>query len=592
MVNNNPNMSPVEYFESINNPLHKQFLALRMFFGKGATAEQVASKYGYSVATVYSLVRDFKRKLATGEGDPFFKESQRGRPKLDQGGEIQRLIVAYRKRYLSVPEIKALLDAQDKQVSEKYIYSILTAEGFARLPRRENAVRNQLVRCDATQPLAAEKTECIGFGDDEFSTQLAGLLLFLPIIKSYGIDELIEQSDYPETSALSRLCSILAFLALKLSSVERYSMDDTWCMDRGMGLFAGLNVLPKTAWFSSYSSGITRDMNLSFLRSMRLLWDKENLLSDTMNLDFTAIPYWGDADPFENNWSGKRTKALASLQALLAQDPDSGILCYSDTTVRHRNEHDVVLEFLDFYHLDNGISEKLKYLVFDSRFTTYQNLDKLDKLGLKFITIQRRSKNLDKKIAGVPKSRWKTVRVMRANGKGRTVTACEDSVSITDYDGMIRQVFIAGTGKIKPAIIITNDFDISTEGLIRKYSKRWLVEKDISEHIHFFHLNRNSSGIVVKVDFDLVMTLLAHNLYRLFAMDIDGYSHCEAKTIFNKFILNAGQITISEKDILVKLKKKRTLPLILQQLADSNAAELTYPWLFDKHMQFVAATST
>ena len=30
-------------------------------------------------------------------------------------------------------------------------------------------------------------------------------------------------------------------------------------------------------------------------------------------------------------------------------------------------------------------------------------------------------------------------------------------------------------------------------------------------------VNRNSSGIVVKVDFDLVMTLLAHNLYRLFA---------------------------------------------------------------------------
>jgi hypothetical protein len=35
-------------------------------------------------------------------------------------------------------------------------------------------------------------------------------------------------------------------------------------MDRGMGLFAGLNVLPKTAWFNSYSSAITREMNTDF----------------------------------------------------------------------------------------------------------------------------------------------------------------------------------------------------------------------------------------------------------------------------------------------------------------------------------------
>ena len=589
MANNNPNISPAEYFDTKANPLHKQFLALHMYYSDGATAEQVASKYGYKLSTVYSLIRDFKGKLSVGDGDPFFKESKRGRPRLDQGGEIKASIVAYRKKYLSVPEIKALLDAQNIRVSEKFIYSVLVEEGFARLPRRENAVRNDIGVAVAPQLIAAEKSEMVGAEPDVFSTQIAGILLFLPIIRSYGIDDIIEQSDYPETSVISRLSSILSFLALKLSNVERYSMDDAWCMDRGAGLFAGLNVLPKTAWFSSYSSGITRDMNLSFLRSMQALWDKNELLTDTINLDLTAIPYWGDNDPFENNWSGKRTKALASIQAVLAQDPDSGILCYSDTTIRHRNEYDVILEFLDFYRQDNKVSSDLKYLVFDSRFTTYQNLDKINKLGFKFITIQRRSKNLVKKIDAIPKSRWKTIRVMNANGKGRSLTVCEDITTLSGYDGPIRQVFIASNGKTKPAIIITNDTDISLEDLVRKYSRRWLVEKEISEQIHFFHLNRNSSGIVVKVDFDLVMTLLAHNLYRLFAMNIDGYSHCEAKTIFNKFILNAGEATITDTEILVKLKKKRTLPLILQQLADSNADSLIYPWLYDKYLRFSSA---
>jgi hypothetical protein len=41
-------------------------------------------------------------------------------------------------------------------------------------------------------------------------------------------------------------------------------------MDRGMGLFAGLNVLPKTAWFSSYSNAIKSEMNINFLKSQSL----------------------------------------------------------------------------------------------------------------------------------------------------------------------------------------------------------------------------------------------------------------------------------------------------------------------------------
>lgn len=66
-------------------------------------------------------------------------------------------------------------------------------------------------------------------------------------------------------------------------------------------------------------------------------------------LDFTAIPCWGDGSHLENNWSGKRGKAIKSIQAALAHSPDTGIICYGDAGVRHDREEDVVLEFLDFY---------------------------------------------------------------------------------------------------------------------------------------------------------------------------------------------------------------------------------------------------
>jgi hypothetical protein len=42
--------------------------------------------------------------------------------------------------------------------------------------------------------------------------------------------------------------------------------------------------LPKTAWFSSYSHRVTREMNLCFLKELHQLWKKEGLLSDTANL--------------------------------------------------------------------------------------------------------------------------------------------------------------------------------------------------------------------------------------------------------------------------------------------------------------------
>ena len=62
---------------------------------------------------------------------------------------------------------------------------------------------------------------------------------------------------------------------------------------------------------------------------------------------------------------------MSRILGALAHDPDSGIITYGDTNVRHSNESDVAIEVLDFYRKDTG--SNLKYLVFDSKFTTYQN---------------------------------------------------------------------------------------------------------------------------------------------------------------------------------------------------------------------------
>ena len=544
----------------------------------------------YTLFGFYDLTKKFKKQLKNGKKDIFFKNTHRGRHKKDNTEKLVDLIITSRKHYLSVPEIQTVMDAKGNHVSQRYIYLTIKKEGFGRLPRRSKENR-EIGKKDIIKKIEAPKSISLNFEPEVFSTECgAGILALAPILEKYGIAKAIRESDYPETGVINKESSILSVLALKFSNIRRYSADDLWCMDRGIGLIAGLNVLPKAAWFSSYSSRITREVNISFLRKLHRIWVKEGLLSDTMNLDFTTIPYWGDSSHLENNWSGKRHQPMASMLAVLAQDPDSGIIDYSDTNVRHKNEPEVVLEFIDFYKV--GHNKGLKYLVFDSKFTTYQNLSKLDDQNIKFVTIRRRGKNIVNELADLPKSNWKKIHVIKADGKGRTLKVHDQKLdSLKGYLKPIRQIAITGHGRLKPSLIITNDFDSSSELLIRKYSKRWLVEKEMSEQIEFFHLNRLSSSIVIKVDFDLTMSIVAHNIYRLFAKQFQSYQNISDQSVFEKFLFVSGSIEISDNDfIFVKIKKKRHLPLLLDVLKSSG--DIPISWLANKSIVFQGASTS
>ena len=551
-------MEPITFFNSPKNIAHKQYEALRLFFITKASAQEVAKRFGYSLNSFYSLTRNFRKSLSDDNPEAFFFVTRKtGRKPLKQSAKIKKLIIALRKKYLSVQDIKAVMDVQGYQVSEKYVYNVIQKDGFGRLPRRQTMIKQKSA---SSIKLQAPKSFKLDYSNEKFGAQnTLGALCLLPYIQTYGIDRLIKNSQYPETETIDKLSSILSFVALKLSNVKRYASDDAWCMDRGIGFFAGLNVLPKTAWYTSYSDRITREMNRDFLKGLHRIWLEHGFLSDTANIDFTTIPYWGDTSHLENNWSGTRNKALPSVLAVLAQDPESGIITYGDTTLRHENQSNTAIEFLDFYRQDCG--NELKYLVFDSKFTTYKNLAILGK-DIKFLTIRRRGKKVVEELESKPASEWKRVRVPMPDGKGRYLKVSEDKIFLKEYGGEVRQIAITGNGKIKPALLISNDFNKPRIDMIRKYARRWLVEKSISEQIEFFHLNKVSSSMVIKVDFDLTMSVLTHNILRIFAMDLIGCSHYTDYTLFNKFLSNTGTIQISDDQIFVKLKKKRNLPRI------------------------------
>ena len=579
-------MNEIDFFLQPGSVAQKQYEALRLYHLEGKTAREVAEKFGYKYRGFTTIVTEFSKKLRNGDGkDLFFKPVQKGRKTSQKVAGAKDTIIELRKNYHSVEDIKSIIDGKGLNVSERTIYDIIKREGFSRLPRRTKLVKQGL----RLPRIQAEKSRQLPFTPEKFKSTSAGILCLLPYIEKYGVSDAILKSAYPHTKHIGKLNSILSFVALKSSNIRRYSSDDRWCMERGPGLFAGLNVLPKAAWYTSYSHRVTPDMNLKFLKSLHEIWAKNDLLGDTANLDFTTIPYWGESDHLENNWAGKRGKAMSSMLAILAHDPDTGIINYGNTNVMHKNESNEVLEFLDFYTTGTTARDsKLKYLVFDSKFTNYENLKKLDDKKIKFITIRRRGKNIVERIEQVPAKLRKTFRVEMAGNKKRTLKVLDEEIYLKGYEDTIRQISITGHGKIKPAIIITNDFDLKTEQIVRKYTKRWLVEKAISEQIEFFHLNQVSSSMVIKVDFDLTMSILTHNIFRLLALDLERYTHISDQTLFDKFITNSADVEIESGRIKVFLKKKRNLPLLLEAMQKYNS--INYQWMNNLKLEFYGAS--
>jgi hypothetical protein len=383
---------------------------------------------------------------------------------------------------------------------------------------------------------------------------------------------------------LPALQSVLAFVALKLSDARRYSADDLWCMDRGPGLFAGLNVLPKTASLSSYADRTTRAMHQRLLGSLADIWSAQGLLGDSAHLDFTTLPHWGDHATLEQPWSGTRGRSLASISAALAQDPDSGLLLHSDAASRSASKHEAVLEFLDFSRRHGS---QLRYLVFDSRCTAYAQLARLDRQDIRFVTVRRRGQALVEKARALPKHSLHSVRVPAAKGT-RLVSAHDATVPLRGF-GDIRQITILRGSQRRPVLLITNDFDSSLSAILRRYARRWLVEQSISDQLAFFHLNRLPTSMVIKVDFDLTMTVLAYNLLRLLARDLPpGYQRLAPRSLYERLLCNGADIALSPGRCTVSLKKKRDLPALLEALQAVGSPAI--PWLGNREIVFQGAS--
>ena len=562
-------MDATAYFQNPKSTQQRYYEALRAFYIDEESSARVASRFGFTYAYFKKLCAIFNSQIKKGS-DPLFIRKKHGPKSRRTAQTTIENIVALRKQNYSIVDIKAALCAINKNLSVDAIDQILKKEGFAPLPKRTCKER---LMTQIPQTLRSPKSTALVIEDEVFTTEMnVGPLIFLPLLEELGIVDAIKKCNFPSTKDISDVQYVLSFLALKLIGGARWSHDTRWNFDRALGLFAGLNVLPKSTALSTYSYRVTRQSNLQLLSELSKIFESES--DGEFNLDFKAIPHWGDASVLEKNWCGSRGKAVKSILSVMVQNPASGMISYTDAEIRHQNQNDAVIEFVDFWR--SGHKSAPKMLIFDSKFTTYENLSKLNQDGIMFLTLRRRGKKIIEQFKNIPENEWQNVQITRAKGKYCTLRLHDSLKKLRHYEGDVREIIIADNGHKQPAFLITNDLKSDLKTLVKKYARRWLVEKEIAEQIAFFQLNHPSSSIVVKVDFDLTLSLLAHNLYRKIASCLYGFEQCTAETICRKFLANGAQIQIENCQVTVRLKKKTHLPILLNMPWMKKITNLTW----------------
>lgn len=558
------------------NSTHRQYEALRAYYVEGLSSAEAAKRFGYTPGSFRVLCHEFRRNSQR----EFFRPPAKGpqaSPKVDK---VREAVMALRKQNRSIYDISRALEEAGSPLSPAAISLILKEEGFTRLPRRRDEERPPGTRPDVS-PVADVRQ--LDLSSRQFRTRFGGLFLFLPYLAQIPFDQLMEQAGLPGSKMIPAGQSMRSLLALKLFGNARHSHVMSDVLDEGLALFAGLNRIPKRAFLTEYSCRIDP---ACYPKLLTLWFDAMGALGlsrgHSFDLDFHTIPFHGEDALIEKHYVSKRSRRQKGILAFLAQDADSRVFCYANAEVRKSDQPDEILRFVDFWKARTGTLPK--ELIFDSKLTTYANLNRLNQMGIAFITLRRRSRQLLADIQDTPVSAWRRIELEAVSRAYRTPKILDSKITLTDYQGSIRQLTITDLGHEEPTLLLTNQLKASPSKLIGRYAQRMVIENGIQDGVDFFHRDALSSVVAMKVNCDVVLTVMASSLYRLLGSQVaEGYETAKSKHIFRDLINATAQVVITESDISIRLQKRAHNPLLIA--AGFHNTAISIPWLAHKRLQ-------
>ena len=544
------------YFLHPTHDWQRRYEALRASIVDRLPAKTVAERFGYTTGYVHLLRHLFKQgKIDFAEPVPEGKTARRR-----VTAEIRGKIRGWRESRLSAGEITELLVEDGMEISVRTVERVLAEEGFPKLPRRTRLKVGRTVK-GADIPERSETITPAQVTGNRFDSMTAGLYLFAPFLAQLNLSKIVRAAGLPGTKVIPALSYFLSFLSLKLLGTERYVHVGDHAFDPALGLFAGLNGLPKCTALSTYSYSLDEVHVMRLQKAFIQQASKLELYDGgIINLDFHTIPHYGEESVLEEHWAGARGKVMKGALTLFAQDAESKLTLYTAADVQRRESDDQVLQFLSYWkRSQRGVKPTL---VFDSKFTRYEHLSELNDQDIKFITLRRRGKKLIDTVDSL--TPWRKIHIPHAKRKYPNPYVHESTIQLRHYQGTVRQLIVRGNGREQPTFIITNDFKSAAELIVGHYSRRWRVENGIAEAVKFFHLNALSSPILIKVHFDVVMTMMADTLYSMLANHLRGFEHCDAPKLFRHFIRGKGTVDVQGNELTVTYPRRAHNPILRQ----------------------------
>jgi len=415
-------------------------------------------------------------------------------------------------------------------------------------------------------------------------TRVAGLFLFLPLLARLRFDRLVGQADYPGTKMIPADAALLSLLTLKLLDKERRSHIDDFNFEEALGLFAGLNVLPKKSFATDYSYRTQRQQQQQLLAG----WVKQLspvLLPEarSFSLDFHPIPYRGELGVLENHYIPCRGQAGPSIQSFFAQEHENHVFCYANANLTRDEQPGEVLRFVDFWHSLTGRNPE--WLYFDSKLTTYEELSRLNERGVYFATIRRRGSALLKQLKQRPTTDWTGAVINIPKRRHKNVRYLEETVTLPDYQGTVRQVAVTGLGHEEPTLFLTNHFEVRPRELITNYARRNGIEDGLGTNVNFFHMDCLASEVRLNVDLDVTLTVIANGCYRWLARQLKGFEQAKPKQLYRKFIETGGLVEVRpNRQLLVTFDRRSHNPILREAALDRNSPAI--PWLKGYRVEF------
>lgn len=564
-------------FLAPKNSTHRQYEALRAFFIDKLPSKDAALRFGYTPGSFRILCHAFRQDLDR----EFFVPPAKGPQAAPKRDVVREMVVSLRKQNLSVYDIERALKEDGHQLSAPSISIILREERFARLPRRSGEDRVESLRPDAAAVADARK---FVLTPHTFRTHFGGIFLFVPYLAQLPFDAILKKARFPGTKMIPAGHAMRSLLAMKLHGSARRSHVMSQVFDKGLALFPALNAIPKRSYLTEYSCRIDP---AAYPKVMCLWFDEVTKLGlergVTFDVDFHTIPFHGEDALVEKHYVSKRSRRQKGMLAFLVWDADRKHFCYADASLRKNEQNDAIVNFVKFWKKRTGrLPEEL---VFDSKLTTHANLSHLNVMEIDFITLRRRSKKMLEDIDSRPGSAWRRIKLDNIAREFRNPRIIDQTITLDDYDGKIRQIAIADLGRERPTFLLTNQLRRSAKDLVGRYAKRMIIENAIADGIDFFHMDALSSSVAMKVDCDLQLTLMASSLYRLLGAQIgNGYEIAQSRHIFRDFIEATADITVSDGDVLVTFQKRAHNPLLIA--AGFDKIDVPVPWWGGRRLRF------